>query len=298
VFDFRYHAVSLAAVFIALVVGLLLGVAIGDANLVSNAERNLRNSLQSDLNRARSDASTLRGQLSLRAQYESAAYSDLVANRLAGKRIGLIFLGGGSDQVNGLLRTALQSTGGQLVLVAVMRDPVDPAAVSAGATGTRYAQLTSNPSLLRPFGVRIGKQLALGGHLLAQLQSALLSSYNGTLGPLDAVVVMRNTAGITGTQAQAQTTFESGLSAGLAAARVPVVGVETSSTNPSQIAWYSQQNFSSVDDLDDLAGRTALVYALAGAHGAFGLKPSAQALLPTPPAARATTTAPSTTPAR
>ena len=34
-FDVRYHALSLAAIFIALVVGLLLGVAIGDKELVS-----------------------------------------------------------------------------------------------------------------------------------------------------------------------------------------------------------------------------------------------------------------------
>jgi len=38
-FDFRYHALSLVSVFLALVLGLLLGVAIGDRGLVSSAER-------------------------------------------------------------------------------------------------------------------------------------------------------------------------------------------------------------------------------------------------------------------
>ena len=47
-FDFRYHALSLAAVFIALVVGLLLGVAIGDKELVSGARQELRDSLRAD----------------------------------------------------------------------------------------------------------------------------------------------------------------------------------------------------------------------------------------------------------
>jgi hypothetical protein len=61
---------------------------------------------------------------------------------------------------------------------------------------------------------------------------------------------------------------------------VSVVGVETTSTNPSQIGWYKQQNLASVDDLDDLAGRTALIFALGGAKGTYGIKPSAQALLP------------------
>jgi ABC-type proline/glycine betaine transport system permease subunit len=33
-FDFRYHALSLVAVFMALVIGILLGIAIGDKGLV------------------------------------------------------------------------------------------------------------------------------------------------------------------------------------------------------------------------------------------------------------------------
>ena len=44
--DFRYHALSLVAVFVALMIGLLLGVAIGDRGLVSSADRNLRDSLR------------------------------------------------------------------------------------------------------------------------------------------------------------------------------------------------------------------------------------------------------------
>ncbi len=38
-FDYRYHALSLAAVLFALAVGVLIGVAIGDSNLVSSAKR-------------------------------------------------------------------------------------------------------------------------------------------------------------------------------------------------------------------------------------------------------------------
>ena len=40
-FDFRYHALSLAAVLFALAVGILIGVAIGDSNLVSSAQNGI-----------------------------------------------------------------------------------------------------------------------------------------------------------------------------------------------------------------------------------------------------------------
>jgi copper transport outer membrane protein MctB len=41
VVDFRYHALSLVAVFLALGIGIVLGVTVGDS-LVSEADQNLR----------------------------------------------------------------------------------------------------------------------------------------------------------------------------------------------------------------------------------------------------------------
>jgi hypothetical protein len=281
VFDFRYHALSLAAVLLALVIGLLLGVAIGDAGLVSSAEKNLRNSLQSRLNHARAQISQQQDQINFRNQLENQIYPGLVAQRLAGKRIGLIFLGQPSDAVNALLRTALDPTGGQLVLVAVIREPPDLASLAAQATPGRYSALATDPSLVRPFGVRMGAQLVRDGTLIQRERGSLMSTFNGNLQPLDGVVVMKNSGALNPNDAQTVNNFESGLISGLArSGSVPVVGVETTSTNPSQIGWYKQQNLASVDDLDDLAGRTALIYELGGAKGTYGVKPSAQGLLP------------------
>ena len=51
---------------------------------------------------------------------------------------------------------------------------------------------------------------------------------------------------------------------GLRAHDVPVVGVEATDAEPSQVEWYNDHGLSSVDDLDDPIGRAALVFALAG----------------------------------
>lgn len=280
-FDFRYHALSLAAVLLALVIGLLLGVAIGDAGLVSSAEKNLRNSLRSSLNHTRAQLSQAQDQNNFRNQFEAAIYPDLVARRLDTRRVGLIFFGQPSDAVNGLVRSALDPTGAQLVVVAVVREPPDLGALASNAQPGRYAALASDANLLRPFGIRMGIQLTRGGMLIQRERGSLLSTFNGTLEPLDAVVVMRNGAQLSPTDAHNVDTFEAGIVAGLARnGRVPVVGVETSATNPSRIPWYQQQNIASVDDLDDLAGRTALIFGLGGAKGTYGTKSTAQGLLP------------------
>ena len=74
--------------------------------------------------------------------------------------------------------------------------------------------------------------------------------------------------------------FEVGLVTGAVAVGVSPVGVELTSSEPSQVPWYKSQDMASVDDLDTLAGRAALAFALAGDHGAYGIKPTADALLP------------------
>ena len=61
---------------------------------------------------------------------------------------------------------------------------------------------------------------------------------------------------------------------------VPVVGTEETGAETSQIPWFKDHNLASVDDADEIAGRVALVYALAGARGTFGVKDTAESLLP------------------
>ena len=280
-FDFRYHALSLAAVLLALAVGVLLGVAIGDSNLVSSAKSGIVANLRSDVRGAQRQAATLQSQLAQRQSFETDLFPIAVGGRLTGRSIGLIFLGAASDQVDGLVRDALPPTGGQLTLVGAVREPLDLQGLSSAALGTQYSGLGLDPTLARRFGMRIGVQLVEGGQLLDRVRDRLLSSFNGKLGRLDGVIIVRNDpAGMSPADAQVVSQFESGLAAGLAAAKAPAVGVELSSTSPSQVPWFKGQGLTSVDDLDDLAGQTALDFALAGARGTYGTKPTAESLVP------------------
>jgi hypothetical protein len=279
--NFRYHALSLVAVFLALVVGLLLGVAIGDKGLVSSAERDVRASLRGDVRQAQDERDAARETLRERDRFEQLAYPALVAGRIEGMRIALIELGDGSDRMWDLTRDALQGSGARLVSVSVLREPLDLGEIADAAKGTRYAKLTERNDLLHPFGTRIGIQFARGGKLLSDVRGALLAQGSGALAGADGVVLVRSPGTLGDADAEAVSTFEDGLIRGLHALDVPVVGVETTDAESSQVDWFKQHELSSVDDLDDPLGRAALVFALAGQRGSFGVKSSADGgLLP------------------
>jgi len=279
-FDFRYHALSLAAVFIALVVGLLLGVAIGDKELVSSASNEIRDSLRSDVVRANDERRDALADLRREQEYADKSYPILTGGQLRGRRIGLVMLG----ESDGALETvdrALEPTGATLKVVAVVRGSVNTAELAKRAVGTRYAQLAEDDELIDDFGTRMGVQIVEGGKLIGEARTELLRSLSGSFGGLDGVIVVRSNDKPKDKQAADRLDkLQEGIVRGLVGARVSVVGIERRDTDPSQVGWYRDHELSSVDNTDETAGRAALVFVLVGSDGSFGRKDSAQGLLP------------------
>jgi Copper transport outer membrane protein, MctB len=280
VFDVRYHALSLAAVLVALVLGLLLGVAIGDAGLVSSAEREIRADLRSDVSEANERADDLERTIEQKERFEREVYPLLVTGQLEGSRIGLVFLGRTSDTIVSAVRDALGETGGRLATVVTVREPADLGALADAATDTRYTALPDDAGLVDDFGTRMGVQLVQGGRLLERVDRALFSTQAGSFGRLDAVVVVRDGPTLEGAQDARRDALEDGFVRGLREAGARTAGVQTRATDPSQIPWYADRGLSTVDNVDDTAGRAALVFVLAGAEGDYGVRDSADALLP------------------
>jgi len=298
VFDYRYHAISLAAVLLALAVGVVIGVAIGDSNLVSSAKSGIVRDLSAEVGAAQRQTGQLRAQLANEEAFVNDLYPIAVHDLLSGRSIGLLFLGNSSDRMDSLAREAVTEAGGDLVTVLAVREPLDLAGLARDAAGTRYAAIASEgapgaagageggTALLERFGALIGRQLVSGGQaigreLISRTRSSLLSAFDGQLGRLEGLIVVRaEPAGMDTEAARSAATFEAGLVRGADGAGVGTVGVELTGSEPSQVPWYKAQGISSVDDLDSTAGRAALIYALAGSHGSFGVKPTAESLLP------------------
>ena len=268
-FDYRYHALSLAAVLLALAVGIVIGVAIGDSNLVSSAKNGIVANLNSEVSGARRQVGQLQDELAEEEAFAGGLYPLAVHGLLSGRNIGLVFLGGSSDQVDGYVRSAVTQAGGNLTIVAGVREPLDLQGIDSEAAGTHYADLAGDPTLIERFGELAGRQLVSGGQLvdreLLSRVRGVLSAFDGQLGRLDGLVVMRaEPTGMTPEQSAASTAFATGLLDGIAAVGLPTVGVELTNTEPSQVPWYESKNLSSVDNLDEPSGQAALIYALAG----------------------------------
>ncbi len=275
----RYHVASLAAVFLALAIGILIGAAFGD-DVVTGTAESLERSLQGDLDTARSDADALGVQLDRERDFGRRAYPALVGSRLLGARVGLIGLGELPEQLGADVRTALEPTGAELSAVAVVREPADTAAL-AGAAGVGRQSIAGDRDALESYGRTVGRQIVIGGSLLDRTQGELFSRLSGQLGALDAVVLARaRPDDLERPEELDADALESGLMEGLQSSPAAVVGVERTDAESTSIGAFGAQELATVDHVDLIAGRVAMVLALLGAEGDYGVKESADQLLP------------------
>jgi hypothetical protein len=276
----RYHATSLIAVFLALAIGIVIGATLG-GDTIDDTRRNLERSLTGNLEDARERADELSGELARADEFGDSVYPVLVRNQLRGQRVAVVALGGLPGDAADSIEAALAPTGARLVGIGVVREPVDLQSLAGDLSKTRFADVTEDSDTQTAFGVGIGRQLVLGGTLLERIRSHLFSRASGNFGGLDAVVVVRDQPGDMGpVQRAAAGRLESGLVEGIAATRATTVGVEDTDADPSSVSFFQGNDVASVDDVDLVAGQLATVFALLGAEGSFGVKGSADSLLP------------------
>jgi hypothetical protein len=277
VVDFRYHALSLVAVFLALGIGIVLGVTVGDS-LVSEADQNLRDSLRDDVTEAREQARDEQAMAAKRDEVIDATSQQVADGRLRGISVGVIAMGELPGEISDSVEEAIDMSGGDLDRTAVLDPPDAPKARS--------------PRRQRRLGRRIGRLVERGGSAPA-LREGEPRRFSGSYrGPVGAVVVYRDPPADADDEEAARDlelreAFEDGLFEGL---RDNVVGVEATGTDPSQIGWYDDQVIASVDNVNVPAGRLALVLVLQEAalaqftgerpEGSYGYKDTADRALP------------------
>lgn len=274
-FDLRYHVASLAAVFVALLIGILVGVAM--SGKVDDAEKQALKSEVDGLN-ARLEAASegranvTREQAAIRA-FVKNAYPSLIADRLVGKRVAILFVGPVDAGVRQDIERAVSDAGANTpVRMRSLKLPIDPETIENRLTGELRQYRAAE---LDELGRALAREFVDGGDTPGwnALTSALVEEKAGSFRrAADGVVVARTVE----PQQGETSVFLAGFYEGLADMDVPAIGVETSDVGRSAVEPWRQAGLSTVDDVDGAAGRLALALLLSGSpSGSYGVKKSA-----------------------
>jgi hypothetical protein len=279
-YNLRYHVASLAAVFLALSVGLILGTAIADRSQLDKRQRQLIASVETEFTRLRADNAVLAREVVASRTLGDQALADYGAGRLTGERILIIVEGSGSPPGADTLSAKLTDAGAktqrleirrqgfglddQRVLDAVRASIED---TSADAPRALTAIQTSLPAdLVRPGG---------GTMLTALVQAGVIGLTPDATPAATGVVLYYS--GPDPTMPDQMPIAER-----LLDLRVPLVGVQTSVTDPSAVPTMRDGGVTTVDDVDNPMGQlsTILVLSRKDVHGQFGSQPGATAPMP------------------
>ena len=271
-FDFRYHALSLVAVFLALAIGILLGVTIGDS-LLSQADKGLRNSLHEDVEQARDQEAEAADGLDAREELIGVVLPTLVGDRLEGTRVAVVGVGQIPEGLEANVRSVVEQAGGTIDSVSVLPD-------SAAELASQLGLQATAPDAEADAADRVAALVTEGGRDGQRLREESPDEFTGAYQAADAVVFHALPAGRGVDAAQ---DWEMALIGALKSSGANVVGIEESGpADRSQVRFFADQEISSVDNVDTAGGQIALVFALQGEQGQFGYKDSADEVLPPP----------------
>jgi hypothetical protein len=275
----RYHAASLAAVFIALAIGILIGIGLAD-DVVSGASQALEKTLRGDLEEAQSEVGDLETELGREREFGDTVYPALSADRLAGSSVALIGLGDLPNDTAKDVEGALEGTGASLDAVAVVALPPDPKAL-ADAAGPRFSGARRGGEELDRLGRALGSGVVGDSQLLERARGDLFARFSGSLEGVDRVVLVSDPPDDPDAEQEAAIDdLTSGFYAGLRRSAAGVAGVERTDTDPTTLTPISEAGIATIDHVDLTAGKVALVFSLLGADGDYGVKEGADSFLP------------------
>ena len=278
-FDLRYHVASLAAVFLALIIGILVGVALSDPTLADRTALRLKEGEVARLAAQLEAASQRSREQQAAEKFVEVGYEAAMKNRLAGKRIIVVFVGSVDRALEAHVEEALADAGADGARLRALTVPIQGEAIQAALRSRMSLAGYVGADHLADLGRDLGRELVDGAEtpLWDLLADEVLEERRGPdRGESDAVVVIRTSDPQIGRTAR----FLRGLYAGLAGS-APVVGVEATNAEPSAVAVYRNADFSSVDSIETRLGKVSLAVLLrGGVEGHYGVKDTADALVP------------------
>ena len=158
--DFRYHIVSIVAVFLALGIGLLMGSGVLGDPLLDNIRDRARD-VQSFNDRLKEDVDDLEHELSVARRFTEAVEPMLIEGRLAGQDVVIVDVAAGDVPLDALLETLEDGAGATVASILTLRDDFELAAEEDVEDLASIVGGGATPEELRvEAGRRVGEEIA------------------------------------------------------------------------------------------------------------------------------------------
>lgn len=289
IIDIRYHIASLVAVFLALAIGILIGTSLLGNEAIVEQQKQLTDRMEADLSLLREENQEVQTMLinyekttGVYQQFAKDILPLLVNQRLSGKNIAIVDTG--NYGFNEDLVAALEEAGSKVTSFTTILPAFELADQGKKQYIIDYFALeqSSVPEVVDFLVDEVVRSLMIGDNLavLNFLEEQNMLKKGGEYGvPLDAVIVIGGSSDQE-FASERITIIDRPLLDKLSATGLGVFGVEHRDVPFSYMSEYQKYKISTVDNVDTVIGQVALVWAIEGKAGDYGVKTTAKNLLP------------------
>ncbi len=282
--NIKYLVITVISIFLALGIGILIGIQIDSQDIILKQQeitvQRMENKLD-ELNRINSDLQSELSQLAatnnINEDYIKNIFPDYIKNKLSDMHI--IILETTVDYSYTSMRQALKTAGAQVTSVTILSDKLFNMSDEETAQLMEYFNIAEReniiPVILKNLAVTVAGNY--NSEDIAFLIEKGIVYINGDLQqPADYVVL----AGGSSENNNKHEVIDIPLIKELKKLSLPLVGVETTTVETSYIELYKKQKLSTVDNVDTIIGQTSLILVINGKEGHYGVKKSANSLMP------------------
>ncbi len=289
--DIRYHVYSLAAVFFALAVGVVFGTTFAKSSPPSELERrtilryeNSMRILRREIEKATEGAAKYEALARASEEFCKAILPIVVRGKLEWRNVAIIQTGD-YDDLTGSVKQALEVAGARVASITTLNRTFPYEDERKIASILSECGVTADGGSQKPLQKMceiLAGTVTAGTHsnLLEKLESLGVARFDGSYDKDRRVRLAVLVGGSTSESANTADEVDSRLISALTGLGTTVVGCESSSAASSYVPIWHKAGIATVDNADSAIGQAALVYALNGEKANFGIKPTADRLIP------------------
>ncbi|SDY48853.1 Copper transport outer membrane protein, MctB [Proteiniborus ethanoligenes] len=284
--NIKYYVVTVVSIFLALAIGIYIGFMFDAQDIMMSQKEDIVSQLENSFNYLREETETVKKEIirvtkekEQLVEFNRAVYGELIKDRLSGIKIAVIETS--DDYIYNNIVQTIELAGAEVVSITTIKDnfSLDLDVLDRIFKESKGVEKTEKDIVKQVIdfiteGIIKGEDNGLIEILAAEGLVDYTSNYAA---PVDYMVIA---GGRKGKDYSRFETIDKRIIDICKKNEVPIIGIEKEEVEISYIEKYKDNRISSVDNIDSILGKVAFVFAIDGRPGNYGVKPSAESLVP------------------
>lgn len=279
--NIKYYIVLIMTMFLSIGVGIFVGFNIENNDMIENSQAALAEQIELEFSKLRDENKSLLDELSRltkeRNTYETInriMYKELTKDKLAGMKVAIIQLGDSYDYQD--MRNTLEAAGAEVASWQIMKNSAFdvkklqndilawlPAERDNAREPYRWLAQQTVYGLEQGLETDIYKMIVKKGYIEPIVDIKSIPDF-----------IILAVGGFQDEQ------LETEFVRAVKQTDIPVTAVEQEAVSNSHMQIYKKEDISTIDNVDSFTGKLSLIAVIRGVQGHFGVKPSADNIMP------------------